>query len=116
MKHRDAAEARVKELEEWQKRENETQEKLQAIGEQFGAFGGEPRTDAMRRLLTEANARNGELRDALIDATVHLAAATSSYKRFCRKGVTGDALFSTKLSDYEKAEARARAVLRKEWK
>lgn len=92
----------------WNRRPTETP----ASGEREG----EPRTDAMRRLLTEANARNGELRDALIDATAHLAAATSSYKRFCRKGVTGDALFSTKLSDYEKAEARARAVLRKEGK
>lgn len=42
---------------QWQERESETQEELQAIGEEFGAYGGEPRTDAMRRLLTETTAR-----------------------------------------------------------
>lgn len=36
---------------------SETQESLQVIGECFGAHGGERRTDAMRRLLTEATAR-----------------------------------------------------------
>lgn len=51
------------------------------------------------------------LEKALKDATAHLAAATSSYERYCRKGVTGDALYTTKLSDYQKATARARTAL-----
>ena len=47
----------VAERDQWQERESETQEALQAIGEDFGAHGGERRTDAMRRLLTEATSR-----------------------------------------------------------
>ena len=47
----------VAERDQWQERESETQEALQAIGEDFGAHGGERRTDAVRRLLTEATAR-----------------------------------------------------------
>lgn len=48
----EAAERENAELRKWRERESETQDALQAIGEEFGAHGGEPRTDAMRRLLT----------------------------------------------------------------
>ena len=66
---------------------------------------------SMKARATAAEAEVERLRAALKDATAHLAAATSSYRRFCRKGVTGDALFSTKLSDYQKATNRARTAL-----
>ena len=59
----------TRERDQWQQRESETQEALQAIGEDFGAHGGEPRTDAMRRLLTEAAALASRAReDALREA------------------------------------------------
>jgi hypothetical protein len=40
----------------WRIREAETQEALQAIGEEFGVRGGEPRTSGIRRVLTEQRA------------------------------------------------------------
>jgi chromosome segregation ATPase len=41
---------------DWQQREGETQTALQAIGEEFGFLGGEPRVDGVRRVLTEQRA------------------------------------------------------------
>lgn len=43
----------LREAEQWRARESETQEALQAIGEEFGVLGGEPRVDGIRRVLTE---------------------------------------------------------------
>ena len=43
----------LREAEQWRARESETQEALQAIGEEFGVRGGEPRVDGIRRVLTE---------------------------------------------------------------
>ena len=64
------------ERDQWQQRESETQDALQAIGEDFGAYGGEPRTDAMRRLLSEAESRADEARaDALREAAALLEPA-----------------------------------------
>lgn len=54
---REEAERLTRERDEWRSRQSETQEALQAIGEDFGAHGGECRTSAMRRLLVEATAR-----------------------------------------------------------
>jgi hypothetical protein len=52
----------------WRNRESETQEALQKIGEEFGVFGGEPRVDGIRRILTKM--RDGL--DAIADAyTAH---------------------------------------------
>ena len=52
---------------------------------------------------------------ALIDATAHLAGAVSAYEHFAgnskRAGIR-DALYSTRLSDFHKALARARAALK----
>lgn len=44
---------KLREAEQWRTRESETQEALQAIGEEFGVHGGEPRVDGIRRVLTE---------------------------------------------------------------
>lgn len=44
---------RMREADQWRARESETQEALQAIGEEFGVRGGEPRVDGIRRVLTE---------------------------------------------------------------
>lgn len=41
------------EVDAWRSRESETQEALQKIGEEFGVYGGEPRTDGGRRVLTK---------------------------------------------------------------
>lgn len=43
----------LREADQWRARESETQEALQAIGEEFGVNGGEPRVDGIRRVLTE---------------------------------------------------------------
>lgn len=55
-----------------------------------------------------------KLLEALLDATAHLAGATSAYERFAgnskRAGVR-DALYSTRLSDFKKATERARAAV-----
>jgi hypothetical protein len=53
--------ARIDELERWKTREDETQAALQAIGEEFGVRGGEPRTDGVRRVLAEQRARIADL-------------------------------------------------------
>jgi hypothetical protein len=44
----------------WRNRESETQEALQAIGDEFGVYGGEPRTHGIRRVLTEMRAFRAE--------------------------------------------------------
>jgi hypothetical protein len=43
----------LREADQWRARESETQEALQAIGEEFGVRGGEPRVDGIRRVLVE---------------------------------------------------------------
>lgn len=67
---------------QWSARERETQEALQAIGEEFGVLGGEPRVDGIRRVLMEKekalaqagatlmklDRTNAELSDALVAA------------------------------------------------
>lgn len=55
-----------------------------------------------------------ELLEALKDTTAHLAGATSAYKEFAgnaRRAGKRDALYSTRLRDFEKAVERAREVL-----
>jgi hypothetical protein len=51
------------------------------------------------------------MREALLDATAHLAGAISAYDKFRNKGITGDALYSTRIADFTKALERARAAL-----
>ena len=75
----------VAERDQWQERESETQEALQAIGEDFGAHGGERRTDAMRRLLTEATARAA-------DAEAEVERLRAALKPFARVVRVGSAL------------------------
>ena len=59
-------------------------------------------------------ARVAKLEEALLDATAHLAGATSAYEKFVgrhnRQGHR-DALFETRFSDFTKATDRARAAL-----
>lgn len=64
--------------------------------------------------LTRQTERVAALEKALKDATAHLAAATSAYERFCRRGVTGDALYTTRLNGFEAATSRARSALDEE--
>lgn len=89
----------LKEGEQWRVRESETQDALQAIGEEFGALGGEPRVDGIRRVLTEKekalalsgatlmklDRTNAELSDALMAAmdciAGGLAALNASYQQ-----------------------------------
>ena len=87
----------TRERDQWQQRESETQEALQAIGEDFGAHGGEPRTDAMRRLLTEAAALASRAReDALREAGAEAKTAWLHYPR----GEIGDADHDSALCEY----------------
>jgi hypothetical protein len=56
------------------------------------------------------------LRKALMDATAHLAGAVSAYETFAgnsKRSGKRDALYSTRLSDFQKALARARTELKK---
>ncbi len=69
----DAIERLTRERDDWRDRESETQDALQAIGEEFGALGGEPRTSAMRRLLTESRAERDAARAALAASEVKVA-------------------------------------------
>lgn len=50
----------------WRARESETQEALQKIGEEFGVFGGEPRTDGIRRVLRDQQAQISYLTAAYV--------------------------------------------------
>ena len=66
--------------------------------------------------LEALQAENARLREALVDATAHLAGATSAYKTFARRArrfgqADIDALYGTRLRDFEKATERARAAL-----
>ena len=74
--------------------------------------GPESRQDAAIRAALEA-AGIGDLTEAVKDALYHLEAATSSYREFSgNKDKTGkrDALYSTRLADYEAACGRVRAT------
>lgn len=54
-------------------------------------------------------------KEALKDATVYLAAATSSYEHFAgnsQRAGRRDALYGTKLNDYHNALTRAREALK----
>lgn len=57
-----------------------------------------------------------ELYEALIDATAHLVGAASAYQTFAgnsRRAGVRDALYNTRLQDFNKAVARARHMLTK---
>lgn len=89
----------LREADQWRARESETQEALQAIGEEFGIRGGEPRVAGIRRVLEEKekalalagttlmklDRTNAELSDALtaaMDCIVGgLAALNASYQQ-----------------------------------
>ena len=86
--------------EDWRQRESETQEALQAIGEEFGVHGGEPRTDGIHRVLTEQ-------RKALKDAYVVLAFA------FNRIHVLPRSRDTELASDIEKVRARIEPLIGK---
>lgn len=55
-----------------------------------------------------------KLYEALMDATAHLAGATSAYETFAgnsKRAGKRDALYSTRLADFQKALERARKAL-----
>jgi hypothetical protein len=52
------------------------------------------------------------LREALMVATANLAAAISAYDKFRRTGATGDALYTTRIADFNRALAQSRAALK----
>ena len=59
----------------------------------------------------------GALREVLLDATAHLAGASSAYKTFATRhpkwGTPApDALFGTRFKDFDAAVGRARAALK----
>jgi chromosome segregation ATPase len=62
---RDTAQAEARELRE---QYETTISQLQAIGEEFGVLGGEPRTSGIRRVLTEMQTEARELRGLLKEA------------------------------------------------
>ena len=69
-----------------------------------------------RRSLLSTDKAVGELREALTDATAHLAGAASAYRKYARRHRAAgfsqiDPLFSTRANDFDKALDRARAAL-----
>lgn len=68
----------------------------------------------LRAEIAESQAREAKLRDALMDGVAHLAAAVSAYEKFVgradRRGHR-DPFFSTRFSDFTKAEERTRETL-----
>jgi hypothetical protein len=64
----DALDQARKERDDWRERESETQEALQAIGDEFGVHGGEPRTAGIRRVLTELRAQRDQAQKDAKDA------------------------------------------------
>jgi hypothetical protein len=60
-----------------------------------------------------------ELKDALMDVTAHLSAATSAYDKFVgrhnRRGQR-DPFFETRYQDFAKSVDRGRAVLFRAWR
>ena len=67
-------------------------------------------------VMEEAADEIERLRTALIDATAHLAGAASAYRKHAARHksqgrAVADAMFSTRVVDFEKATDRARAAL-----
>lgn len=68
------------------------------------------------RALIALSEEVGRLREALIDATAHLAAAASAYRKHASRHRSAgravpDALFSTRADDFDRAAERARGAL-----
>ena len=68
-----------------------------------------------RALLSTSSAVRG-MREALIDATAHLAGAASAYRKYARRHrAVGqseiDPFFATRADDFDKAVERSRAAL-----
>jgi hypothetical protein len=65
--------------------------------------------------LSEGHRRIDNLEEALKDVTAHLAGATSAYETYAGKlgrKSAQDALFTTRLSDFNNALERARSTLK----
>jgi hypothetical protein len=63
-------------------------------------------------------AKETQLKEALIDATVHLVAAVSAYRTYTKRHhsmgrAKTDPFFTTRIVDFEKAVERAQAAVRK---
>lgn len=74
-------------------------------------------TEYLRADLAPDHAAFDQMREALLDATAHLAGAASAYKTFAKRhrkfGVAEtDALYGTRLKDFNAAIDRARAALK----
>lgn len=62
--------------------------------------------------------REEELFEALMDAAAHLIGAASAYRRHASRHATvgraiSDAMFTTRVEDFERAAKRAQATVRK---
>lgn len=75
---------------------------------------GSEREARLMAQLAESQAREEKLRGVLMDGVAHLAAAVSAYEKFVgradRRGQR-DPFFSTRFSDFTKAEERTRETL-----
>lgn len=117
------------EAEQWRARESETQEALQAIGEEFGVNGGEPRVDGIRRVLSEKEKAlalagatlmkldhtNAELSDALSAAmdcvAGGIAAVNASYQQANAEAAGHDKTADRLDKIVQAWRAQARAVV-----
>jgi hypothetical protein len=64
-----------------------------------------------------SQARIAQLKGALLDATASLAAAASAYRTYASRHIsrgnpTKDALYGTRVHDFDKSVSRARAALK----
>jgi hypothetical protein len=72
---------------------------------------GLPTYGELQSRAAAAEARAEKMREALIDATAHLAAATSLLERGGKKAAASDKMFAIMLGDYNAALKRSRDTL-----
>ena len=105
-----ALRALAKERDAWRERESETQESLQKIGEEFGVLGGEPRTDGVRRVLTELRIERDALRKERDEARADYEQSVDSMQT-----ITERCKFAIEAADAKRDAALAQvAELREE--
>jgi len=84
-----AANARVAEVEgerdQWHTLASDTHTELQAIGEEYGFLGGEPRVDGVRRVLSEQRTRADTAEARLAEARAEIAKLRAEVQRWDRE-------------------------------
>ena len=86
---------------QWRARESETQEALQALGEQYGVMGGEPRIDGIKRVLAEQQAALKRRDSDIAALRARLAEMQAAAPREAASAETVSSDTATEAADYD---------------